>query len=218
MLEGHLSNQNDFTYSVDNPTVPGNVDVVDWLLSNRRGYCTYYASAMVVMARLLGIPARMVNGFSQGHFDAKRKVWVVQGEDAHSWVQAYLPGFGWISFDPTPGFSPHATPQPALSPTATQPPTNPHPTVTPPVKPTMQPKPHPTTGTRPSVPTTGSVTSDAVGINDTALVEIALIALACSLLLFFVALATHWWRNLFANSTVISGIFWRLCYVASWVG
>ena len=55
-------------------------------------------------------------------------------------------------------------------------------------------------------------------MNDAALVEISIIALVCSLLLFFVALAAYWWRNLFANSTVISGIFWRLCYVASWVG
>jgi transglutaminase-like putative cysteine protease len=217
MLESHLSDQNNFTYSVDNPAIPGNVDVVDWLLQNRRGFCTYYASAMVVMARLLGIPARMVNGFSQGHFDTKRKVWVVQGDDAHSWVQAYLPGFGWISFDPTPGFSLRAAPQPMPSPTATRPPTKPHATVTPPVKSTVQPKPRPTVGSHPSSPTTASTVS-GVGGNDTALVEISIIALVCSLLLFFVALARYWWRNLFANSTVISGIFWRLCYVASWIG
>jgi transglutaminase-like putative cysteine protease len=218
MLESHLSNQQDFTYSVDNPAVPGGVDVVDWLLQTHRGYCTYYASAMVVMARLLGIPARVVNGFSQGHFDAKRKVWVVQGDDAHSWVQAYLPRFGWISFDPTPGFAPTAAPQSTPSPTSTPPSGKPHPTVTPPVKPTAQPKQHPTAESHPTLPTPGTTVSDSVAGSETALVEISMAAVVCSLLLFLVALAMYWWRSLFANSTVISGIFWRLCYIASWAG
>ncbi len=218
MLERHLSNENDFAYSVDNPAIPGNVDIVDWLLQQRRGYCTYYASAMVVMARLLGIPARMVNGFSQGHFDTKRKVWIVQGGDAHSWVQAYLPGFGWISFDPTPGFSPRAIPQPTPSPTATHPPTKPHPTVTPPVKPTAQPEQPPTAVSHPSAPMRGSTTSSGVVVNASTLMEMSIVTLLCSLCLFCVALVTYWWRNLFAKSTVISGMFWRLCYLAGWVG
>jgi transglutaminase-like putative cysteine protease len=85
---------------------------------------------MVIMARLLGLPARMINGFSQGHFDEQQNAWVVDGTDAHSWVQIYFPNYGWINFDPTPGFtlnnasSPSATatpkpsPSPASAPTA----------------------------------------------------------------------------------------------------
>jgi transglutaminase-like putative cysteine protease len=218
MLELHLSNQNDFTYSVDNPPVPGNVDVVDWLLSTHRGYCTYYASAMVVMARLLGIPARIVNGFSQGHLDATRKAWVVQGEDAHSWVQAYLPGFGWISFDPTPGFAAGSAPKPTPAPKTTPPPTKTRPTVTPPARTTPHPKAQPTSMLPQSKPITSGAIHESIAVNGAVLVAVSIAALLCSLLLFLVALITYWWRNLYANSTVIAGIFWRLCYIASWAG
>src|SRR5205823_4317625 len=100
-------------------------DAVAWLLQTQKGYCTYYASAMTIMARLLGVPARVVNGFSQGYIDLQRKVRVVSGTDAHSWVQVYFPGFGWINFDPTPGFSGSGQPtaQPSPTPVKTQPPT-----------------------------------------------------------------------------------------------
>ena len=127
MLEARLSNTAQFTYSLDNPSIPDNVDAVSWLLQTRQGYCTYYATAMTIMARLLGIPARVVNGFSHGHLDAHRKLWVVDGSDAHSWVQAYFPGYGWINFDPTPGFALHNT-QPASPPTVTPKPPKPAPT------------------------------------------------------------------------------------------
>ena len=82
MLEAHLSDPAEFTYALDNPPVPSNVDAVSWLLQTRRGYCTYYATAMTIMARQLDIPTRVVNGFSRGHSDARRKVWVVDGSDA----------------------------------------------------------------------------------------------------------------------------------------
>ncbi len=126
-LENHLSDTNIFMYSTDNPPIPANQDVVDYLLHNRRGYCTHYATAMVMMARILNIPTRMVNGFSRGHYDPKRKVWAVDGSDAHSWVQAYFPAYGWVDFDPTPGYSLHATtsatnPQPKPTPTKPVPP------------------------------------------------------------------------------------------------
>jgi hypothetical protein len=95
-----------FTYSVTNPPVPANVDAVSWLLQTHQGYCTYYATAMVVMARMLGIPARIVNGFTQGSLENKNNdTWIIYGSDAHSWVQVYFPGYGWINFDPTPGYS-----------------------------------------------------------------------------------------------------------------
>ncbi len=76
-LESHLSDRIQFTYSVTNPPVPSNVDAVAWLLQTHQGYCTYYATAMVVMARMLGIPARIVNGFTQGSLQGN--TWVVNG-------------------------------------------------------------------------------------------------------------------------------------------
>jgi transglutaminase-like putative cysteine protease len=104
LLASHLGDPHHFSYSLNNPAIPANVDVVSWLLQMHSGYCTYYATAMVVMARMLGMPARLVVGFTQGHFDARRQVWVVNGSDLHSWVQVYFTGYGWINFDPTPGF------------------------------------------------------------------------------------------------------------------
>src|SRR5205807_4637442 len=71
-------------YSLQNDPIPPNKDVVDWLLETHRGYCTYYASTMAIMGRLLGIPTRVVSGFSQGHFDQQRNIWAVDGSDARS--------------------------------------------------------------------------------------------------------------------------------------
>lgn len=129
-LQHRFSDSTDFTYAVSNPPVPQNIDAVTWLLHSHRGYCTYYATAMTVMARLLGIPARVVNGFSQGHYDTQHRIWVVNGSDAHSWVQVYFPGSGWVNFDPTPGFAFSASvPVPTTpAPVITPPPARPTPT------------------------------------------------------------------------------------------
>ena len=94
MLVSHFTDATKFLYSVSNPPVPSNIDAVSWLLQTHRGYCTYYATAMTIMARLLGVPARVVNGFNQGHYDAQRQVWEVDGDNAHSWVQLYFPNQG----------------------------------------------------------------------------------------------------------------------------
>src|SRR4030095_15853893 len=100
-LEQHLSDISVYTYSLDNQPAPNNTDVISWLLKTRSGYCTHYATAMAMMGRMLHIPTRMVNGFSQGVYDARSDQWVVNGTDAHSWVQAFFPDYGWINFDPT---------------------------------------------------------------------------------------------------------------------
>lgn len=215
MLESHLSDQKEFTYSVDNPPIPRDTDVIDWLFHTHQGYCTYYASAMAVMARQLGIPTRVVNGFSAGHFDSRRKVWSVEGSDAHSWVQAYFPGYGWISFDPTPGFSlpASAASHPRQPPVTTKPPAKPAPVVTPVTrKPAL---PRHQSAVHPPLPLPGSGSG---GINEGTLLDLSLIALLISFLVFLVALIVHWWRSLYANSTLVAGTFWRLCRMAGWAG
>lgn len=81
---------------------PPNVDPVEWVLFDvREGYCTYYATSMIVMLRGLGIPARMAAGFSQGDFDPTTNLYTVRERDAHTWVEVYFPGYGWIEFEPT---------------------------------------------------------------------------------------------------------------------
>ena len=210
-IETHLNDATHFSYSLDNPPVPTNIDAADWLLQTHRGYCTYYATEMVVMARLLGIPTRMVNGFSHGYLDVQRHVWVVDGSDAHSWVQAYFPGFGWINFDPTPGFALQNVnnPRPVTTPVPT--PTKPSPAKTPIGK---------KHGTAPDpTPTTSQTNPSATGAGTgSLLVMLSFIALACAVLILLASIMRYWWRNLYPNSSFIAGTFWRLCRVASWVG
>ncbi len=86
---------------------PPNVDTVEWVLFDvREGYCTYYATAMIVMLRHLGIPARLAAGFSQGEFDSSLGQFVVREREAHTWVEVYFPGYGWIEFEPTAAQAP----------------------------------------------------------------------------------------------------------------
>ena len=70
--------------------------------SGRKGHCEYFASAMAVMLRTLGIPSRLVTGFQSGTWNPISEALVVRTSDAHSWVEAWLPGRGWTTFDPTP--------------------------------------------------------------------------------------------------------------------
>lgn len=92
-----------FPYTLDYlPPPPSQRDIVDYFLFDlKRGYCDYFASAMVVLSRAAGVPARLVVGYAPGKFDAKNARYVVTGEDAHSWAEVYLPRFGWIEFEPT---------------------------------------------------------------------------------------------------------------------
>ncbi len=86
---------------------PANVDVVEWLLFDvQEGYCTYYATAMIIMLRHLGIPARLAAGFSQGELEPSSGQFIVRERDAHTWVEVYFPGYGWINFEPTAAEAP----------------------------------------------------------------------------------------------------------------
>lgn len=90
-------------YNESIPAPPPGAEPVEWFLfEQREGYCDYYASAMVLMLRSQGIPARWVRGYAGGEFDADRGVYVVRESVAHSWPEVYFPGFGWERFEPTP--------------------------------------------------------------------------------------------------------------------
>ena len=90
------------TYSTHTVVPPPDRDWVDYLLfDSRTGYCDYFATAMVVMLRTQAIPARVASGFAPGTFDDKEKVWLVRESEAHSWAEAYFPGYGWVPFEPS---------------------------------------------------------------------------------------------------------------------
>jgi len=93
-----------YPYTLDLPAPPAGRDLVDYFLFERQeGYCDYYASAMVVMARAMGVPARLASGYAQGTFVYEEDRWAVTEQDAHSWVEVYFEGLGWIEFEPTAG-------------------------------------------------------------------------------------------------------------------
>jgi transglutaminase-like putative cysteine protease len=98
--------RDNYTYSLTTPTRPAGMDpLYFFLFRSKKGYCEYFASAMGDMLRSLGIPTRLVNGFGPGTYDATIQSFVVRAQDAHTWVEAYFPGYGWIPFEPTPDFA-----------------------------------------------------------------------------------------------------------------
>jgi hypothetical protein len=91
-----------FPYSLEVEPPPQGQDVVDYFLfTAQQGYCDYYATSMVVMARAVGLPARIVIGYASGDYDAPTAEYIVRQENAHSWVEVYFPGIGWVEFEPT---------------------------------------------------------------------------------------------------------------------
>jgi len=99
-LERHL--REDFGYTLELP----NHEVADplayFLFTRKKGHCEYFASAMTVMLRALGIPARLATGFQSGVYNSITDLWVIRASEAHTWVEAWIPGHGWTTFDPTP--------------------------------------------------------------------------------------------------------------------
>lgn len=94
-----------FAYTLSPPPIEPSDPVGSFLFVTKKGYCAYFAAAMAVMLRTLGIPARIVNGFHTGTYNRLGGDFIVRARDAHSWVEVYFPGYGWVPFDPTPGDS-----------------------------------------------------------------------------------------------------------------
>jgi transglutaminase-like putative cysteine protease len=97
-----------YPYNLDVSLPPaGTQDVVDYFLFDlREGYCDYYATSMVVLARAAGLPARLVLGYAPGAYEAHGAVYIVTEAEAHAWAEVYFPEYGWIEFEPTGGRPP----------------------------------------------------------------------------------------------------------------
>jgi transglutaminase-like putative cysteine protease len=91
-----------FGYTLQQPDPVPADPLANFLFRRQAGHCEYFATAMTVLVRTLGIPARYVNGFLPGEYNDVGDSYIVRGSDAHSWVEVYFPGYGWIPFDPTP--------------------------------------------------------------------------------------------------------------------
>jgi hypothetical protein len=96
-----------YIYDLEVPEPPEDViDVADYFLFElQRGYCDYYATAFVVLARLAGLPTRFATGYASGFWDPVDGVFIISESDAHSWPEVYFPEAGWIPFEPTAGRS-----------------------------------------------------------------------------------------------------------------
>lgn len=91
-----------YGYTLELPQHEERDPLTYFLFTRKKGHCEYFASAMTVMLRTLGIPSRLVTGFQSGTFNPLTELYVIRASDAHSWVEAYLPRRGWTTFDPTP--------------------------------------------------------------------------------------------------------------------
>jgi transglutaminase-like putative cysteine protease len=102
-LEAWFRSTGGFTYSEEPGPTPGLPPLVGFVMDTKTGYCQHFAGAMAVMLRLLGIPARVAAGFIPGRY--RNDFWSVTDHDAHTWVEVWFRGYGWLPFDPTPGRS-----------------------------------------------------------------------------------------------------------------
>jgi protein-glutamine gamma-glutamyltransferase len=91
-----------FRYSLDAPLREQDRPLEEFLFTRKTGYCEHYATAMVVMLRTIGAPARLVTGFLATEWNEYGNYYVVRQQDAHAWVEVHLPHSGWVTMDPTP--------------------------------------------------------------------------------------------------------------------
>jgi transglutaminase-like putative cysteine protease len=197
-----------FTYSTNNPDPPAGQDAVAWFLREKQGFCTFFASAMALMGRALGMPTRVVEGFTKGSYDTKTKTWVVTGKDAHAWTQIYFGQYGWINFEPTSSFDPFARAVPGgvqAVPTATGGPgANGTPTPS---------------GHGRSVPDIGNTGLGQNNPAGTALIDVGLsLSLLIALILMFAALFATWWRLLYRGLSPVTAAFARVLRLGRWAG
>ena len=106
----HYLRQFPYTLDVTMPSL-GQDSAEYFLFILQKGYCDYYATAMVVLSRAAGLPARLVTGYVAENFDEARNAYIITADQAHAWAEVYFPGYGWITFEPTSGRS--AIPRPS---------------------------------------------------------------------------------------------------------
>jgi transglutaminase-like putative cysteine protease len=102
-LEAWFRTGGGFTYDEHPPPSTGAAPLTFFVTESKTGYCQHFAGAMALMLRYLGIPARVAAGFTSGVYNRERLEWTVNDRNAHTWVEVWFKGYGWLPFDPTPG-------------------------------------------------------------------------------------------------------------------
>ena len=103
VLEAYLRDSNEFSYTLDLSVEDASIDPVeDFVFNRKRGHCEYFASALALMLRGVGIPSRLISGFKGAEYNEKTRKLEVRALHAHAWVEGYVEGH-WVTFDPTPG-------------------------------------------------------------------------------------------------------------------
>ncbi len=197
-----------------NINLPSGQEGVSWFLfrSGNQGFCNYFATAMAIMARELGIPARVVAGYASGKLDPKTHQLVVRGSDAHAWTQVYFAGYGWVNFEPSHSFLTFPIPQHSTGSTSTVVPNGPS-SPTPggrknPKDPSLQGG-NEVNGASPSQTDVAGQIRQDVGI-----VLLGLLLLIAVGMLFFGV----WWRRLYRGYGLSMQVFGRIAVLANWAG
>ena len=206
--------RNNYAYNVNIQLPPGQ-EAVSWFLfrSGNKGFCNYFSTSMAVMARLLGMPARVVAGYTSGTADPSHQgVNIIRGTDAHSWTQIYFAGYGWINFEPSASFSTFDRPLPGQFASGG-----------------LTPSSGSNYGTVASKHVKGfaqvpqeNLAHDASSTAQSQLVWRQQAGVAFGgvvLLILLVAMMFGlWWRRLFSNYGLTKQIYGRMCVLANWAG
>jgi transglutaminase-like putative cysteine protease len=205
----HLENylRAGFTYSTTNPEPPSNEDATVWFLKNKKGFCTFFATAMAMMGRSLGMPTRVALGFTSGTYDQEHGYYVVRGDQAHMWTQVYFGSYGWVNFEPTASFNKFFRAVDAL------------PGITPGANGTTTiATPNPATGDNQSQDP-GGANANHNAPQDSAVVRIGLGASLVILLLLLAVIAfLFWWRMKFRGLAPAAGALARVTRLGIWAG
>ncbi len=207
-------------YTESPPEPPDDRDVVDYVLfDTQAGYCEYYASAMAVMLRTLDVPARVVTGYFPPAYDDSLDGYIYREKNAHVWVEAYFPAFGWIPFEPTanraaPSYGEDPSASPSPSPT---PPPSASPSPSDAARSTIEPSPTPSPSPSPAAVAATDPNDSGSPLDGP--IRWILIAAGAMLLLLVIAailLALSWRRGLGGLSPV-SALYARTVRLGGWL-
>jgi len=196
-----------FKYSTKNDDPPAGQDAMVWFLQRQVGFCTFFASAMALMARSLGMPARVATGYTAGVYDSKTGAYVVKESAAHAWTQIYFAKYGWVNFEPTSSFSLFPRPVPANAASPTPGAGAGGAGVTP------TPNPKDKGDLNPDLGTSTGPTSSPVFITSAISLSVVLL-----LLLLIALVGLIWWRSLYRGLPRSAALFGRVTRLGAWAG